>query len=215
MSSAAQPGSSTQVVLSVSASPHDPAGWQALVKRYGGLIYGWCRRFGLQEADAEDVTQAVFLALVGKLKTFDRSKARFRHWLYRVVQNAVRESCGKTAYRQEKGTPAAKQALDSEPARRDLEARLKEEFDHELVEIAETKVRLKVTVEYWESYQLRCKEGLSLRQAAKTIGIPAGHVSKYALRVQAMIAQEISLHEKMSVITKAEAEQHHECLPPA
>ena len=191
------------------------SGWDKLVKRYSGVIYAWCRRYGLQDANAGDVTQDVFLTLLGKLQTFDRSKGRFRVWLYRVVQNAVRESCNKTAHRQEKGTPSAQRALDSEPARRDLEARLKEEFDHELVELAETKVRLTVTVHYWDCYRLRCKEGLSLRHAAEVIGIPAGHVSKYALRVQTMISQEIALHDEIGVLTNPGAEHHHECLPPA
>jgi RNA polymerase sigma factor (sigma-70 family) len=206
MSSAVQPGTSTQLVLGVSASPKDAAGWDRLVKRYSGVIYAWCRRYGLQEADAGDVTQNVFLTLLGKLQTFDRSKGGFRNWLYCVVQNAVRESCNKTAHRQEKGTPTAKQALDSEPARRDLEARLKEEFDHELVELTETRVRLKVSMQYWDCYRLRCKEGLSLREAAKLIEIPAGHVSKYALRVRTMIAQEIAIHDGTSVFTQVGAD---------
>jgi WD40 repeat protein len=40
-------------------SPADQAAWAEFVDRYGPRIYAWCRHWGLQEADAQDVAQAV------------------------------------------------------------------------------------------------------------------------------------------------------------
>ena len=37
--------------------PTDQAAWGAFAERYGRKIYGWCRHWQVQEADAEDVTQ--------------------------------------------------------------------------------------------------------------------------------------------------------------
>ena len=48
----------------------DPAAWAAFVRRYGPLVYGWCRRWHLQEADAQDVTQDVLAKLVVRLRAF-------------------------------------------------------------------------------------------------------------------------------------------------
>ncbi|MGL5098329.1 MAG: RNA polymerase sigma factor, partial [Planctomycetia bacterium] len=43
--------------------PASAAGaWDEFVDRYGRLLYRWCRRWGVQESDAEDVTQNVLLA---------------------------------------------------------------------------------------------------------------------------------------------------------
>ena len=51
----------------VGLSPSDPAAWARFVSLYGSRIRGWCRRWGLQEADSEDVTQDVLLRLSQKL----------------------------------------------------------------------------------------------------------------------------------------------------
>jgi RNA polymerase sigma-70 factor (ECF subfamily) len=192
MSGPGQPGSSTLLLLRLTLSPHDAEAWDQFVKRYSGVIYQWCLRYRLQDADARDITQTVFATLLGRLQTFDRSRARFRTWLFRVVANCVSDWCREPAHRLEKGTEAARQLLASAPARRELKARLNEEFDLEMLEVAESTVRLQVAAHCWQAYQLRCKEGLSLQDAAGRLGIPAGHVSKYALRVREQVARQIS-----------------------
>jgi RNA polymerase sigma factor (sigma-70 family) len=214
MSDAVPPGRSTLLILRLVGCPTDAAAWAEFVQRYAGIIYAWCRRYRLQDADAQDVTQIVFAALLRRLQGFDRSKARFRSWLYRVVQNAVRDWCQDRARRDEKGTESARQLLASQPARRDLKARLLEEFDLELLEVAEAGVRLKVAPQSWDAYWFRCKEGLPLRQAAERIGIPAGHVSKYALRVRGMVAREIAILDGLCDSTEDRVtEGQHERLP--
>ena len=60
---------------------------------YGRLIHEWCRRCGLQEADAEDVTQEVLKKLyrnIGDFK-YDRGKGTFLAWLKTVTRNAWRD----------------------------------------------------------------------------------------------------------------------------
>ena len=39
-------------------SPDDPSAWTEFVARYGPQILSWCQRWRLQDADAQDVTQA-------------------------------------------------------------------------------------------------------------------------------------------------------------
>ena len=45
--------------------PKDQAAWSDFVARYGPSILQWCRGWGVQEADAQDVTQDVLLKLNG------------------------------------------------------------------------------------------------------------------------------------------------------
>jgi RNA polymerase sigma-70 factor (ECF subfamily) len=191
------PGSSTLLILRLSVCPMDAEAWDQFVQRYSGTIYKWCCRYRLQDADARDVTQNVFAALLRRLEKFDRARARFRNWLYRVVENCVRDCCNDPAHRQQKGTDDVWRLLTSEQARRDLKASLNEEFDLELLQIAEMNVQLQVAPHSWDAYRLRCKERLSLSQAAARIGIPAGHVSKYALRVRHMVSRQIARFEKL------------------
>jgi RNA polymerase sigma-70 factor (ECF subfamily) len=195
MSKSPVPGSSTLLVNRLLVCPGDAEAWDLFVRRYSGPIYQWCRRHRLQDADAQDVTQTVFAALLRRLQTFDRSRGRFRGWLYRVVQNCVRDWHANPAQHHERGTQGVRVLLASEPARRDLEERLNEEFDREALEAAEMTVRLLVTSHCWDAYQLCCKQGLAPRHASEKLGIPAGHASKYALRVRDMVARQIALVE--------------------
>jgi RNA polymerase sigma-70 factor (ECF subfamily) len=71
--------------------PEDAEAWREFEARYRDLIRRYCRKRGLQEVDAEDVSQVVLLALSRALKTFafDPARGRFRDYLGRVVHNAV------------------------------------------------------------------------------------------------------------------------------
>lgn len=66
--------------------------WPRFVHLYGPLIYYWARRAGLQEQDAADVTQDVFVVLLNELPKFeyDRHKS-FRAWLRAVTLNKWRD----------------------------------------------------------------------------------------------------------------------------
>jgi RNA polymerase sigma factor (sigma-70 family) len=65
------------------------AAWDALVGRYGRLVYSIPKRYGLSDADADDVFQDVFLIVYRKLGTLC-DLSRLSSWLISV---AHRESC--------------------------------------------------------------------------------------------------------------------------
>lgn len=62
---------------------------EALIARYQGWIYNVALKMTMDPSDAEDVTQEILIKLITKLTMFDRRKASFRTWLYRVVANHV------------------------------------------------------------------------------------------------------------------------------
>ena len=67
----------------------DPDDWSAFVRTYGPLIYGWCRRWKLQEADAQDVTQDVLARLAARLRTFQYdSEKSFRAYVKTMAHYA-------------------------------------------------------------------------------------------------------------------------------
>lgn len=67
------------------------AAWAEFESRYRDLVLRYALARGLQHADAEDVTQIVFLSLSRTLRGFQYSsqKGRFRDYLGRTVGNAV------------------------------------------------------------------------------------------------------------------------------
>src|SRR5271154_284950 len=83
--------SQTRVSLLVQLrrDPTNQEVWSAFVEHYGPKIMGWCLKWRLQEADAQDVTQNVLLKLAEKMRhfTYDPSRS-FRAWLKTVAQHA-------------------------------------------------------------------------------------------------------------------------------
>ena len=80
------------------SSVNNETAWNEFVGRYGPKILGWCRYWGLQEADATDVTQEVLTALVRKLRSFRYDPGRsFRGWMRAIALNKWRERCRRRA----------------------------------------------------------------------------------------------------------------------
>src|SRR5580700_8078814 len=74
----------------LSRDPTDQEAWGRFVQQYGPRIDSWCRRWRLQEADVQDVTQNVLVKLATKMKTFCYDPGRsFRAWLKTLTQHAV------------------------------------------------------------------------------------------------------------------------------
>ena len=69
--------------------PTNQAIWAEFVEHYGTKIFTWCRKWNLQEADAQDVTQNVLLKLADKMRTFHYDPSRsFRAWLKTLTHHA-------------------------------------------------------------------------------------------------------------------------------
>src|SRR5262245_12578742 len=146
MGSAEDSGTRVSLLGRLRRDPGDPAAWQEFVEHYGGKIYGWCRVWNLQEADAQDVTQNVLLRLSQKMGEFQYDPTRsFRAWLKTLTHHAwsdfleVRRRPGQGS-----GDSQVMRLLDTVEARDDLMKRLDEEYDRELLREAMARVRLRV-----------------------------------------------------------------------
>jgi len=63
-------------------------GYEALVRRYQGLVYNVVYQLLKEEQSAADVSQEAFLKAYKALSTFDRRRS-FRHWLLRIATNTA------------------------------------------------------------------------------------------------------------------------------
>jgi RNA polymerase sigma factor (sigma-70 family) len=72
------------------AASGERSAWDALVERYSPLIWSICRRWQLDRADTEDVSQAVWMRLVEQLPKL-RDPAALPGWL----ATTTRRECGR------------------------------------------------------------------------------------------------------------------------
>ena len=181
------------LLLRLRQAPADQGAWAEFVDRYGRQIHAWCRRWGLQEADAEDVTQTVLLQLASKLQTFSYDPTRrFRAWLKTLTHHVW--SNFLAAYRpavKGSGDSDVHSLLDNLQARDDLTRRLQETFDQELLELATARVCARVEERTWEAYRLTTQEGLSGAQAAAQLGMLVGTIYQAKSKVQMMLQETI------------------------
>jgi RNA polymerase sigma-70 factor (ECF subfamily) len=119
-------------LLVLQRDPADARAWDGFVRRYGLLIYRWCRRWRLQDADAENITQEVLTRLVQKLRTFsyDPLKGTFRGWLRTLAQRAWSDYVTKNR-EANRGTGDSEvlERLQTVEARADLMESLARAFD--------------------------------------------------------------------------------------
>ncbi|MCR9202450.1 MAG: sigma-70 family RNA polymerase sigma factor [Planctomycetaceae bacterium] len=172
--------------------------WTDFVSRYGPRIESWCRRWGLQDADASDVTQNVLLQLSRQMQSFQYdSSGKFRSWLKTVTWRAWADylkAQGRNAAKP--GTAGLLEQLDTIEARDDLMQRLDDEANREILEVAIQRIRGRVNENTFEAFRLMTFEGLSGAEAAASTGMKVGSVFVAKSRVDRMLSEEVALLEQ-------------------
>jgi RNA polymerase sigma factor (sigma-70 family) len=175
--------------------PADDAAWAEFVAQYGGKIYGWCRQaWGLQEADARDISQEVLLKLAAKMRDFAYDPGRsFRAWLRTVAQRTwldFRDSRRRLGGGS--GDPRLHEMLESVAAPDELGRQLESEYERELLAEAAARVRSRVAPKTWEAFHLAAQEGLPGAEVSARVGLPVSQVFVARHRVQKLLRAEIA-----------------------
>jgi RNA polymerase sigma-70 factor (ECF subfamily) len=189
---------STTLLGRLRHDPSDQAAWTEFVRRYGPLVYRWCRRRRLQEADAQDVTQTVLARLVARMRTFVYDPAQsFRAYLKTVAHYAW---CDFLEARKQPGVASGGsdvlELLETVEAGEDLVQQLNESFDAEVLAEAQARVQARVEPHTWEAFRLTALEGLSGAEAATRLAIKVATIFKARSKVQQMLQEEVARLEQ-------------------
>lgn len=168
--------------------------WREFVDRYGKQIFEWCVGRGLQNCDAEDVTQEVLVKLSKKLGSFQYDPdATFRGWLRRITENAILDFVReRSRHLQGKIDIDVQQVLGSVEARSELVERLEGAFDLELFDLAKSRVRSRVELRRWKAWELTAIhlcDGVSVSKQLN-MKLPTVYSSRY--QVQKLITEELA-----------------------
>jgi RNA polymerase sigma factor (sigma-70 family) len=192
MEDRSDPSTNTTLLARLRQNPSNQSAWDEFVDGYGRLIFQWCRHRGLQEADAEDVTQNVLLVLAKQMREFvyDPSKS-FRGWLNTIAHRGWCRFVDDRRRWSSRVTVSDVDQLCSREAQNDFLRRLEAEGEAELVELAKQSVRRRVNPRTWEAFRLSAEEDLSGAEVAALLQIKVGAVFVARSRVQRMIQDEV------------------------
>ena len=142
----------------------DESAFEVLVRRYGRLVFGVCRRVLDDPHSAEDAFQATFLVLVHKAPSLDRRRS-VADWLYTVAFRLATRVRANAARRKQKETHAARNRSDAvEPTSPDdMHTILHEELNR-----LPEQHRVPLVLSYFE--------GRTYEQVARALGCPIGTV---------------------------------------
>jgi RNA polymerase sigma factor (sigma-70 family) len=180
--------------------PKDHEAWVEFVTIYEPVTYRLLRRNGLQDADAREVMQELFLAVSRSIERWDPAKERgsFRGWLRRVARNLVISWMEQRARRVVAVGGSDLQALlDMLPAADGPEsAEFDRELRHALFQRAAEQVRGEVQEKTWQAFWETSIVGTSATDAAKKLGMAVGAVRVAKCRVLARLKATITKWEK-------------------
>ena len=90
--------------------------WEHFVELYTPMMLAWCRRLGLSDADAADLTQSVFVILCERLPEFRYDPQRsFRSWLKTILLNAWQNQVRSRRARPSLGGEALEDLHETDP----------------------------------------------------------------------------------------------------
>jgi RNA polymerase sigma-70 factor (ECF subfamily) len=170
-------------LFNVLADPNDQSAWERFVYRHQARIRKWCRLWGSQEADAEDISQMILCKLLEQLKAFryDPRRGTFRAWLKTVTRNT---------WLNLRRQPRPIHLDDAAWA--EWEKLHEETCERELFQEALARIQTQVEIDTWRVFELYVLEGRSPADVSRQTGksVPAIYMVRY--RVARKLADEIA-----------------------
>lgn len=172
----------------------DAAAWEEIVQRFHRRIYNICYRFAGSAADAQDLTQEVFIKVYRTVGSFDGTKASFNTWVTTVTRNLLVDHFRKT--RNERATDSidAQQGMDEDgPTLAErlstddpspqvhVESRERREMVHRALQ--------RISPDLREAVILRDLQDMDYREIAQILKVPEGTVKSRINRGRAELAR--------------------------
>lgn len=174
--------------------------WTRLSALYGPVVYGWCRRAGLQSSDAADAVQEVFRSVFRGIGEFrgtegSRSGGSFRGWLWTVTRNQVH-----LHHRKHENVPLAVggtdaqvrmgQKVDSSPSLGDSEPDA-ELTQRRLLHRALDLVRADFNDSTWNAFTRVTLQSHAISEVAADLGLTENAVRQAKFRVLRRLREEL------------------------
>ena len=170
--------------------------WEDLVKTHTRRVYAICYRFTGADAEAQDLTQDVFLRVFKNLRSFRAGEGSFMVWLTRLTRNLLIDHYRRT--RMDRAT----ESIDDHVATLEESTASISRTDgmvagREASEILQVALQ-KLSPELRETVILRDLEELEYREIAQILNVPEGSVKSRLNRGRAELAKALR-RQKISI----------------
>jgi RNA polymerase sigma-70 factor (ECF subfamily) len=171
----------------------DSGAWAELVRSHHRRVYALCYRFTGNGADAEDLTQDVFLKIYSNLSSFDTTRGSLQVWITTMTRNLLVDNFRRT--RNQRATDSLDAGWDETDELRPID-RLQasgaspheKAAQKELAKMVQGALA-KVSVELREAVILRDLQDMDYKEIAQVRGIPEGTVKSRISRGRAELAR--------------------------
>ena len=161
--------------------------WEDLVRVHTRRVYSICYRFTNSDAEAQDLTQDVFLRVFKNLKSFRAGEGLFVVWLTRLTRNLLIDHYRRT--RMDRATESIEdQATPLEETTGAIARTEGMLAGREASELLQGALQ-KLSPELRETVILRDLEELEYREIAQVLNVPEGTVKSRLNRGRAELAR--------------------------
>jgi RNA polymerase sigma-70 factor (ECF subfamily) len=174
----------------------DADAWRRLTDTFGPAVYHWSRAAGLQEADAENIVQDVFVAVATRVDGFRRQEPgdSFRGWLFTIARNKILDHFRRRAGQADpQGGTIGHQRLQSlaEPAETSTVLTTLHSAEQVAVRRAVQSIRGDFQDHTWQAFWLTTVEDKSPKEVAEQLGMTLAAVQQAKYRVKQRLRQEL------------------------
>ncbi len=171
----------------------DSGAWAEMVRTYHRRVYGLCYRFTGSAADAEDLTQEVFLKIYANLASFDTGKGSLQVWITTMTRNLLVDNFRRT--KNQRATSSLDEGWESNEELKPVERLTasgpsphEAAASKELARMVQGALA-RVSVELREAVILRDLQDLDYKEIAQVLNIPEGTVKSRISRGRAELAR--------------------------
>ncbi len=175
--------------------PHDDQAWSEFLAIYEPLVQRLARRKGLQDADARELAQEVFLAVSRAIERWDPDSSRgsFRGWLFQIARNLIINSLKRQGrHPRATGDSDFQRMLEQQPDPVNGDSALFEfEYRRQLFLWAADRIRDDMLPETWAAFEETCLHGRAIDEVASELGLSRGSVYVARSRVMQRLRRQI------------------------
>ncbi|MBN2495725.1 MAG: RNA polymerase sigma factor [Deltaproteobacteria bacterium] len=172
----------------------EPRAFEELVECFGGPVYAFFQRQGVEPSAAEDLFQETFLRVHRSARRYDPERP-FRAWLYTIAHNLLRSHWRARRVRRvlggwwRRGEGRARDPeSDCVPADRRLDARQRVRFIESALQ--------DLPVGQRQALYLARVEGLAVADCARVLGVPVPTAKTWLRRARLALADALERWER-------------------